>query len=118
MAFQRMGNQAMSESILREIDWTDKRTEKLRSFLIGHKVAMLHCDEELIDEFGICECLLRLAEWYAETMGWADKEPHEKAARLLKKQESIDPKERFQQLVDFGLIDTEGRLRKEYGGDA
>ncbi len=45
--------------------WTDRRKERLRSFLEGHRVAMIHCDEEIGDN-GRCECMERLAQHWAE----------------------------------------------------
>lgn len=51
-------------SALNEIDWTGEATEAVREFLTNHKMAMLHCDEE-IGVHGLCECMRRLAEWWA-----------------------------------------------------
>lgn len=42
----------------------------------------------------------------------------ETARRLLKKQAKVEPRVRFQKMVDSGLIDAEGRLTKNFGGDA
>jgi len=52
---------------LETVDWTDERTAALRSFLEGHKFAMMHCDEEIRPPYGLCECMERLACWYVET---------------------------------------------------
>jgi hypothetical protein len=40
------------------------------------------------------------------------------ASRILKAQRKIPPAERFRRMVESGLIDTDGRLRKAYGGEA
>lgn len=47
-----------------KIDWDDENTAELKAFLKGHVAAMAHCDEHT-DSFGLCECVHRLAEWWA-----------------------------------------------------
>lgn len=39
------------------------------------------------------------------------------ARRILEAQKQIPPAERFRRMVETGLIDEEGRLRKKFGGD-
>ena len=59
----------MSDAPLKQIDWTDERTAELKEFLTDHKLAMLHCDESAENEYGLCACMLRLAEWWAREKG-------------------------------------------------
>lgn len=40
----------------------------------------------------------------------------EQAAAILAKMAKVPPRERFRRMVADGLIDSEGRLRKKYGG--
>lgn len=40
-----------------------------------------------------------------------------RAAEILEELAKVPPKVRYQQLIDSGLIDSEGRLRAKYGGD-
>ena len=53
------------ECPVHQIDWTDPKTAKLKQFLQEHVLAMQHCDEEE-DDLGLCECVHRLADWWAE----------------------------------------------------
>lgn len=55
---------------LKAVDWTDERTADLKEFLLSHKLAMLHCDESLANEYGLCECMQRLAEWWVREKGF------------------------------------------------
>ena len=47
--------------------FSSRQVEKLKSFLAGRKLAMAQRDEE-VKHHGMCECMLRLAEWYCETV--------------------------------------------------
>ena len=40
------------------------------------------------------------------------------ARRLLEREARVDPRVRFDKMVESGLIDREGRLTKLFGGDA
>ena len=42
----------------------------------------------------------------------------ETARRILERQARVDPRIRFEKMVESGLIDQEGRLTKQFGGDA
>lgn len=37
---------------------------------------------------------------------------------ILEGQKKVDPRVRFTKMVESGLIDKEGRVTREYGGDA
>jgi hypothetical protein len=40
------------------------------------------------------------------------------ARTILEGQKKVDPRVRFTKMVESGLIDKEGRVTREYGGDA
>jgi hypothetical protein len=40
------------------------------------------------------------------------------ARRILERQKGVDPRVRFDKMVERGLIDAEGRLTRDFGGDA
>jgi len=42
----------------------------------------------------------------------------ETARRLLEREARVDPRVRFDKMVESGLIDREGHLTKLFGGDA
>jgi hypothetical protein len=42
----------------------------------------------------------------------------EAARRILERQNQVDPRQRFEKMVERGLIDDDGRLTREYGGEA
>jgi hypothetical protein len=43
---------------------------------------------------------------------------HEHAGHLLRLESLKDPKQRFAELVKSGIINREGQLTKQYGGEA
>jgi len=47
-----------------------------------------------------------------------DMASYEYARYLLGLEKLKDPKDRFDELVRIGIINDEGQLRKEYGGEA
>ena len=54
-------SEELSELIEDKGEWED-----VHSFLLTHKAAMFHCDEDVENELQLCACMLRLAEWYAK----------------------------------------------------
>lgn len=42
----------------------------------------------------------------------------ETARRLLEREARVDPRVRFEKMVESGLIDRDGRLTKLFGGEA
>jgi len=58
---------------------------------------------------------------FAQLDGVNQRKPDELAAdarRILEEQSLIPPRVRFEKMVEEGLIDRQGRLTKNFGGDA
>ncbi len=57
-----------------------------------------------------------------ETSEWIQSDEEKETARIfretLEEMRKLTPEERFQSMVEVGIYAPDGRLRKEYGGDA
>jgi hypothetical protein len=59
--------------------------------------------------------------YFAQLDRVSQRKPDELAAdarRILEQQSAIPPRVRFEKMVEEGLIDRQGRLTKNFGGDA